>query len=69
MSDTLELYKELGRLIEKVDSQGAMISSLDKKVDDLTALKHRGAGILVGVGIVASAIGSIITWYLNGGRA
>lgn len=56
---------EIGKLTAQVHALRRQVEGMDKTVNELNALKNRGAGVLIGVGIVASAIGSIITWLLG----
>lgn len=57
---------EFGRLIQKVDDLTTSVQALEKKVDDLSALKHRGAGVLIAVGVGASAVSSAIALLFKG---
>lgn len=63
-----EVSVEIGRLTAQVASLQQSIANLDTKVTvletevkQLTTLKHRGAGILLGVTLVATGMGSVLT--------
>jgi prefoldin subunit 5 len=60
-----EVSVEIGKLTAQVTALNDSMAEMSKKVEDLTALKNRGAGVLIGVGMIASAIGSLITWILS----
>ena len=60
-----EVSVEIGKLTAQVTTLTALVQALQTEVQGLTALKHRGAGVLLAVGVAASAIASFVTWLLG----
>lgn len=63
-----EVSVEIGKLTAQVASLQQTIASMNEKmavmetkVEGLTKLKHKGAGILLGVTFVATGVGSALT--------
>lgn len=53
-------FGEGGSMSEMKADVKAIRSDLDSDVADLARLKHRGAGILVGVGLACSGFGALL---------
>lgn len=61
-----EISVEIGKLTASMASMQQEVVSLKAEVRGLTELRHRGAGLLLGVGMVSSAVSALITWFLRG---
>ena len=60
-----ETARTIGQLQASVDAVRADIATMRHELNELLALKQRGWGVFIGVALVASALGSQASRWLN----
>lgn len=58
--------ERLVRVEEQVQELKAKVDSMDRKLDDLLALRNKGAGILWFLGPLGLVIFEVLRYYLGG---